>query len=123
MPQLATAVPLFADLQNVADLSVVSTLIRRDKLDAKAGLDLSWILSESNYRPAPVPTPRTAETLVNYTNGSLVAGGVTLNPSAVTAETNREPDQKGVLAAARSHPGSDNWWKTQSTDQSKARPK
>jgi hypothetical protein len=119
MPQLAVTVPLYADLQNVADLSVVAALIRRDRLDAKAGLDLSWIMSEANYRPTPVPTPRTAETLVNYTSGSLVAGGVTLDPSAVVAAANHESDREGVLKTVRGRPGSDNWWTTRAGDEPK----
>jgi hypothetical protein len=119
MPQLATAVSLYADLQNIADLSVVAALIRRDRLDQKAGLDLSWILSDANYKPAPVPTPRTAETLVNYTNGSIVAGGVTLNPSEALA-ANPESDRDGLLKGVRSRPGSDNWWATKTGESLKA---
>jgi hypothetical protein len=119
MPRLATAVPLFADLQNVADLSVLATLIRRDRLDARAGLDVTWILAPANYKPVTFPTPRTAETLVNYANGSLVAGGVILNPSAVISDTHRETDQKATLTATRARPSSDNWWKTQIPEEPK----
>jgi hypothetical protein len=111
IPQLATVVPLFADLQNVADCSVVATLIDRDRLDRKAGVDLSWIRAEENYKPAPVPTPRTAETLVNFTNGSIVAGGVTLEPSNVVASANRERDAKDVLKGLKARPG-EGWTRT-----------
>jgi hypothetical protein len=119
MPQLATVVPLFADLQNVADLSVIATLIRRDKLDRKAGVDLSWITSDGNYRTAVAPTPRTAETLVNYANGSLVAGGVRFSPAAVVADDKRESDEKGTLKTARLRPDSDDWWKVLSGEPAK----
>jgi hypothetical protein len=112
MPALATVVPLFADLQNIADLCVVSSLIRKDRLDRKAGVDLSWILSDEGYKPTPVPTPRTAETLVNYTNGSLVAGGVTLDASSVVARDHRERDEKAVLGKVRERPTGDNWTRT-----------
>jgi hypothetical protein len=112
IPQLATVVPLFADLQNVADLSVLSALLDKDRLERKAGVDLGWILSESNYKTAAVPTPRTAETLVNYANGSLVAGGVTLDPSEVVASGNRERDAKEALKGAKGRPSSDNWTHT-----------
>jgi hypothetical protein len=110
IPQLATVVPIFADLQNVADLSVVAALIRKDRLEYKAGADFSWILSEQNYKTAVVPTPTTAETLVNYTNGSLVAGGVTINPMAVV-EGERERDGKGELKGLRTRPG-ETWYLT-----------
>lgn len=112
MPQMATTTPLYADLQNIADLSVVAALIRRDRLDEKAGIDLAWIMSESNYHPTPVPTPRTAETLVNYTNGSIVAGGVTLDPSAVVT-TDRERDAKDALKLVMTRPtATTDWFQT-----------
>jgi hypothetical protein len=112
IPQLATMVPLFADLQNIADLSVVAALIHKDHLDRRSGVDLSWIMSESNYKTGVVSTPRTAETLVNYTNGSIVAGGVTVDASKVVASASREQDAKEALKAVRSRPSSDNWTQT-----------
>jgi hypothetical protein len=112
IPQLATVVPLFADLQNIADLSVVSALIDKDRLERKSGVDFAWILSETNYKTLAVPTPRTAETLVNYANGSLVAGGVTLDPSGVVAADNRERDAKDALKGLKGRPSSDNWTHT-----------
>jgi hypothetical protein len=119
MPQLATTIPLFADLQNVADLCVLATLIRRDHLDQRAGLDLSWIGSEANYKTTVVPTPRSAETLVNYTNGSLVAGGVSFIVTDPVAESNRQQDTQGALKAARARPTSDNWWTTHGSGEGK----
>jgi hypothetical protein len=107
---LSAVVPLFADLQNVADLCVVASLIHRDRLDRKAGVDLSWFVSEDGYQPKAVPTPKTAETLVNYTNGSLVAGGVTLDAS--TAVERREKDQKGALEKVRGRPTGSAWART-----------
>jgi hypothetical protein len=112
IPQLATVVPLFADLQNIADLSVVAALIQKDQLDRNSGVDLAWIRAENNYKPTPVPTPRTAETLVNYTNGSIVAGGVTLDASSVVAADNREQDGKEALKPVKGRPSSDNWTHT-----------
>jgi hypothetical protein len=107
-PQLATLVPAYAELQNVSDLALVATLIRRDNLDRKIGVDFSWWLANDNYKVIELPTPKTAETLVNYTNGSIVAGGVTLAFNQVVA--NREPDAAGALAKNKSRPGSDNWY-------------
>jgi hypothetical protein len=119
IPQLATMVPLYADLQNVADMSVVAALIRKDDLARKVGLDLSWIMSASNYATARFQTPLTAETVVNYTNGSIVAGGVTLDVNHAVASANREQDQKEALKFAKSRPTGDNWSKTLSAEESK----
>jgi hypothetical protein len=120
MEQLGTLVPLYAELQNVTDLAVVAALIRKDGLDRRTATDLSWILSrEGNFPLSKVPTPRTAETLVNYTNGSLVAGGVTIFPETVVSERNRQRDERGALGGVRGRPSGDNWWKSESV--SKAR--
>lgn len=119
IPQLATVTPLYADLQNVADMSVVAALIRKDDLVHKAGVDFSWIMSDKNYQTARFPTALTAETVVNYTNGSIVAGGVTLDPSKVVSSSNREEDKKETLKAAKARPAGDNWSKTQSANEKK----
>jgi hypothetical protein len=108
---LSAVVPLFADLQNVADVCVVASLIRRDRLDRKAGVDLSWFMSDDGYKPKAVPTPKTAETLVNYTNGSLVAGGVTFDASKVVER--REKDEKGALEKLRGRPTGSAWARTE----------
>jgi hypothetical protein len=118
--QLATTVPLYADLQNVVDLSVVAALIRKEQLAQKAGVDLSWVLAAENYKPATFPTPRTAETLVNFTGGSIVAGGVTIDVAAVVADGNREADHKEALKPVKGRPSSDNWSKTTGEDEPKA---
>jgi len=101
LPTLATAIPAFADLQNVADLSLLAALIRQDRLDRKAGLDLSWALSESACRVAKVPVARTVDTLVCVTGPSLVAGGVTISASQWVSPSARQIDEKGVLTAVR----------------------
>jgi len=118
--QLATVTRLYADLQNVVDMSVVAALIRKDNLATKSGLDLAWIMSEDNYQPARFPTPLTAETIVNFTNGSIVAGGVTVDPSKVVSPSNREQDQKEILKPVKSRPADDNWSKTKNAEESKA---
>lgn len=119
IPQLATVTPLYADLQNLTDMSVVAALIGKDNLARKAGLDMSWVLSESNYATARFPTLLTAETVVNYTNGSIVAGGVIVDPNKVVSSTNREQDDKESLKLAKARPAGDNWSKTKSAEEMK----
>jgi hypothetical protein len=98
LPQLVALNPLFADLQNVTDLALLAALIRHDKLDDRTGLDLSFWRSEA-YRPDPVPTPRTADTIVNYIAGSVVAGGVKLRMSDHLES--RETDRGNALERVR----------------------
>ena len=100
-PELAAVVPAFAELQNVADLSVLSALIRHDRLDQKAGWDTSWLLDAGRCHLPTLPTPRSAQTLVCIRNGSLAAGGVNISPAGVIAPAARENDRDGALASPR----------------------
>ena len=93
IPQIAAAVSLYADLQNLVDLSLVANLIRQDKLDQRIGLDLSWLNDESAYQVRTVPIPKQTDTLVNYTSGSLAAGGVRIATAPWIA-----PDRRGQLS-------------------------
>ncbi len=111
IPQLATMVPVFADLQNVADLSLIAHLIQNDKLDQKASVDLSWILAEKNFKTTTLPTPHTADTIVNFTSGSIVAGGVTLDMHSVVKNP-RDTDAKKSLKDTKSRPAGDAYSKT-----------
>jgi hypothetical protein len=99
---LAINQPLVADLQNLADLSVVAALIQRDKLDEKVGWNTAWIRGdkESGFPVAKVTVPRNAEGLANYTNGSIAAGGVVLAPAKIVASPT-ETDEKQVLNPLR----------------------
>ncbi|MDB5356196.1 MAG: hypothetical protein JWN24_2649 [Phycisphaerales bacterium] len=98
MPAVAKAVPLVAELQNIADLSLLSHLIRRDHLAERAGWPgLSWVLDPSGYPVAKVPSPRTAQTLVNFTNGSMVCGGVTMAVGQFVMDEARQTDEKQTL--------------------------
>jgi hypothetical protein len=118
MEALAVAQPLIADLQNLADLTVMSALIQRDRLDQKVGWDTAWLMREGGggtgsggaveagrgsaggYSVAKIAVPKNAEALANYTNGAIAAGGVMLTPSKTLA-AKLEADEKGVLADAR----------------------
>ena len=101
MEVLAINQPLIAELQNLADLSVVSALIQRDKLDKKVNWDTAWFRHDSgDGHPFPltsVTTPRTADPLATYINGSMAGGGVVMSPGQLlTAPT--ETDTKELMA-------------------------
>lgn len=98
MPQMASAVPLFADLSNLADLSVLATLIRTDELDKKISWDLSWL---KTYPIPQMAVPKTAETLVAIRSGSLVAGGVRVDTNSAVAASSRQKDEKNQLGKIR----------------------
>jgi hypothetical protein len=87
---VAVAEPLVAELQNVADLSLLASLIRHDRLDRRAGWDAAWLLDDAKYPVKKVPAPVTADTLVSYAGGSIVAGGVMFRPGQVVGEVPRQ---------------------------------
>lgn len=101
LPALATAVPLFAELQNVADESLLANLIRRDRLAEKIGWDEAWVMDRQACTVAQTPVPRTAQTLVGYSNGSIVAGGVMLKLDSWLGENSRQPDEQNGLELAQ----------------------
>ena len=101
IPALAIAEPLIAELQNVADLSLLASLIRHDRLDRKAGWDATWLLDDSALPVRKVPVPVTADTLVAATSGSIVAGGVRFAPGRVVGEGPRQADDGGTLDRVR----------------------
>lgn len=101
MPALCAMVPVFADVQNIADLAVLSALIRDDKLAQKASWEIDSLLAPSGYAVATVPVSRTAETLVAFTSGSICAGGVSLSAEPWIAKSARAADAKNELNAMR----------------------
>lgn len=112
MSEMSAAQPLLAELQNIADESLLANLIRHDRLAEKIGWDDQGVLAESGYHVATIPVPRTAQTLVGFTSGSLVAGGVHLMLGDIV-ENSRQVDQKHTGDAIRKQllaglrPGSD----------------
>jgi hypothetical protein len=105
VPALAVAEPFIAELQNIADLSLLASLIRHDRLDRKAGWDAAWLLEDSALSVKRVPVAATADTLVSATSGSIVAGGVIFSPGKLVQEGARQPDDAGELEKAREEVG------------------
>jgi hypothetical protein len=101
MPQLAESAPIYADLQNLADLSVLGALIRQEKLAVKTGWDFTWALDDQKCPLRKIPIARTTATLTNFASGSVVAGGVSLNVSTVVAKDQRQADESGTLEKVR----------------------
>jgi hypothetical protein len=102
VPALATSVAYFAELQNIADLLLVTTLIQVDGLDKKAGWNLADAARGSEVEKVAVP--RQTETQVGTSGGSIVAGGVKFVLAPEIAEKNRESDAKEELTTLRNRP-------------------
>lgn len=107
MPEVAAVVDSIADLQNITDLLVVAALIHQDRLAQRAGVDLSWATEETGYSPVRCPVAVSADTMVHFTSGSVVAGGVTITTRALMVAAARQQDEKGTLTAAAKRPTED----------------
>ncbi len=101
IPGLCAAVPLFAELQNIADESLLANLIRHDNLDRKVEWDMSFVYDDAACPVARLPVPKTCQTLVSAVSGSLACGGVMLEIGPLVSDKSREPDQKDSLTAAK----------------------
>ncbi len=97
MAKMCAAVPLFADLQNMADLSMVATLIRLEKLDDKVKWESLMIHAAIGWPVMKLPAAKSVDTLVNYTNGAICYGGVSLAAEAFLDPEKRKKDVKQTL--------------------------
>ncbi len=119
--ELASADSVFADLQNVFDLSLVAALIRSEGMDARANWDHGVFAPHGEYQTEKFAAPKTVMTVVNHRvyNGRnivvQVAGGVKGDLLSVTRNTDirgakPELSQLETRAAAPELPAGRWWW-------------
>ncbi len=83
---LATKYPVYADLENIFDLALVSALIKSHDLANQVGWHLTCFGDPSAYPVALRPAPKTVETVINHRVVNQthiiagVSGGVSVNP-------------------------------------------
>jgi hypothetical protein len=105
--ELAADDPVFADLQNIFDLSLVAALLSDNRVPDRLGWDLGVFAADGAYQPATFQPPKTIQSVVNHRvyNGKdivvQVAGGVDGRMRNVLEDRNvfREAS---TLAAAKS---------------------
>lgn len=111
--ELAAVIPAFADLWNLADLSVLAALIAHDRLDEKCGVDLKWLADPAGYVVPETVAPTTAETLANVRQTghtlTLAVGGVECRPMLCVLPRNRSADKSGQLRKLARHVDSKSW--------------
>ena len=115
--ELADAEPVFRELRNVMDLSVVAAIITRERLTDKVGLETPSILGTSRVS---VNTPRHAVAKVVPTQCSFVriakswlvsaSGGVQLDSWGVAANTETVAELAEVGKTATKRTSATWWW-------------
>jgi hypothetical protein len=91
-PDLAERMPIFAELQQLIDWTMLAALIRLEHLDERAGWQMSLFLDVDRMPHEVHPVPRQTECLMNTKatgSGVIVgqfSGGVTLYPETFVRE-------------------------------------
>lgn len=119
--ELAKVDPVFADLQNIFDLSLVAALIRSERLDVRTHWDGGVFAAGSGFETKSHPAPKTVMSVVNhkvYNRKNIVvqvAGGVKGDLLSVTRndeirEANEQLESLEQASAAPSLPAGRWWW-------------
>lgn len=113
MEDVAREMPIFAELRNCMDLSVVAALIVGENLPTKAGLDIGPLLDENAVVTGRYQAPQTVPALANVIKKRsgyviTVSGGVEVDPWKVVA--NREKTDSLAPVRAQSIPSDNKWW-------------
>jgi hypothetical protein len=106
---LARKYPVYADLQNVFDLALVSALLNSERLAERVDWHLTCFLDPAQYEVPLGFAPASVETVINHQlhNGRNlivgVSGGVLARPAEFVGPGHVVKDSYGALQARRSH--------------------
>ena len=112
--ELSSAEPVFRDLRNVMDLSIVAAIISREQVSEKVGLKTPAILGLTNAAVVPsytIPKVVPAQcSFVRIAQSWLVSasGGIQLDSWGIAANTEVLPNMDSIEAATATQGGS--WW-------------
>lgn len=110
---ISEKMPIFGELRNVMDLCVISALMRRENLMAKAGCELPLLTSaNSELQPSVLPVPKQTPTIVSTVKKLVQAsGGVQVDAFGAASKSEMSPavaDVKNQIVAADNK----KWWWT-----------
>jgi hypothetical protein len=120
-PELADAVPVFAELQSLFDLLVMSALLKKEQAAERVGWRMELFLDTERATIVKRNVPRQVEAAMNQKSGfrGLVIGllgGVQIDPWQTVAGNDFRSDSKGVVGEARTkalpekRPDEHRWW-------------
>ncbi len=119
-PQLSAAAPIYAQLRNLIDLSVVAAFIQQRDLFAKTEWRMESFGNETAMPVKTVNAPKQVDAAVNVVwRGTHVTtpigGGVHINPHEALSTSNLLKDDEGKVSAARDgldlkNLPKDRWW-------------
>ena len=106
-PELAAAMPVFAELQSLIDLAVLGALVRKDDLAGRADWSMSLFLDAEKAPLEKTNVPRRVASVVNTRHVNrgmiigLIAGGIVIDPQSTVARHVADADASQRLAGLR----------------------
>ncbi len=112
--QLSQDEPVFRELRNLMDMSVVAAIIKQDQLVEKLNMNLPGILGHEMVSTPSWNIPQQVPTQCSFVKLSeswlvTASGGVDVDSFAVAEKTETVPSL-GKLAVLASKRSADNWW-------------
>lgn len=113
---LSKEMPVFADLQNVMDLTVVATLIVQERLAERAGIDLSILASNNEtLELAAYDIPKAVDPQCSFIRGRsgwvvTASGGVDINGFEIVEKQVVAPEVSDARTAAIASATDSRWW-------------
>ncbi|HWC88323.1 MAG TPA: DUF1598 domain-containing protein [Pirellulales bacterium] len=117
---LAARYPVYAELQNIFDLALVSALIKTEGLAEQVGWHMTCFQDAKQYPVNLGQAPRSVETVINHRVVNrvhvlaAVSGGVSIDPAPLVSHDAIQLDRQGRLQSAYrltpAPPVKDRWW-------------
>ena len=114
--ELSRRMPIFSDLQNIMDMTIVATLISQEGLAQKANLDLNLFTVKSDDLPlSTYVTPKAVDPQCSFIRGRggkwvvTASGGVDINGFEVVEKQRTDANLAKVCSTALAGT-SENWW-------------
>ena len=116
--KIASVVPVYADLRNLIDMSVVAAWLQKEDIYTKADWPMDFFGNEESFSVETVQPVKQAETAVNIishgknTVSFPVGGGVMIEPVNALASEHLRIDEDGQVARkkAETTQAADAWW-------------
>ncbi|MBC8355356.1 MAG: DUF1598 domain-containing protein [Planctomycetes bacterium] len=119
-PELAKAVPVYAQLRNLIDMSVAAAYIQRQDFYSQVGWSMELFGNEDAFSVQTGKAPQRVETAVSavWRGNRLmtpIGGGVNIQPRLALNSSNLLQDEQGMVKKQRDdikldHLKADQWW-------------
>jgi hypothetical protein len=114
--ELSREIPVFSDLRNIMDMTVIATLIVQERLAEKAELDLAVLSGEAEaIELAAYSVPKSVDPQCSFIQGRsgwvvTASGGVDINAFEIVQGQTTEPSVAESRTVAMAAATSDRWW-------------